>query len=95
MDSAFVGLVPHPPPLPPAEMPAFLRTVGLAFGQRRKTLRNALGAAWGKDGAAHVLEHAGVAAGARAEELGLDAFLALYQARRSGERALRSGLELA
>jgi 16S rRNA (adenine1518-N6/adenine1519-N6)-dimethyltransferase len=83
VDSAFVGLVPHPPPLPPAEMPAFLRTVGLAFGQRRKTLRNALGASWGKDEAARVLENARVPAGARAEELGLDGFLALHRARRA------------
>jgi 16S rRNA A1518/A1519 N6-dimethyltransferase RsmA/KsgA/DIM1 with predicted DNA glycosylase/AP lyase activity len=62
-------------------MPAFLRTVGLAFGQRRKTLRNALGASWGKDEAARVLESARVPAGARAEELGLDGFLALHRAR--------------
>lgn len=82
VDSAFVGLAPHPPPLPPAEMPAFLRTVGLAFAQRRKTLRNALGAAWGKDEAARALECAGVSPGARAEELDLDAFLALHRSRR-------------
>lgn len=87
VDSAFVGLAPHPPPLPPAEMRALLRVVGLAFGQRRKTLRNALGAAWGKDEAVCVLERAGVPAGARAEELGLDGFLALHRARREAVAA--------
>jgi 16S rRNA (adenine1518-N6/adenine1519-N6)-dimethyltransferase len=81
VESAFVGLAPHPPPLPAAEMPALLRTVALAFGQRRKTLRNALGAGWTKPGAAAALERAGIAPGARAEELGLDAFLALHRAR--------------
>lgn len=82
VESAFVGLAPHPPPLPAAEMPAFLRTVALAFGQRRKTLRNALGAGWTKPAAAAALERAGIAPGARAEELGLEAFLALHRARR-------------
>jgi 16S rRNA (adenine1518-N6/adenine1519-N6)-dimethyltransferase len=82
VESAFVGLAPHPPPLPPAEMPAFLRTVGLAFAQRRKTLRNALGAGWGKNEAEHTLQHAGISPGARAEELDLDRFLTLHRARR-------------
>lgn len=86
VESAFVGLAPHPPPLPAAEMPAFLRTVGLAFGQRRKTLRNALGAGWTKPGAAAALERAGIAAGARAEELGLDELLAIHRARRELSR---------
>jgi 16S rRNA A1518/A1519 N6-dimethyltransferase RsmA/KsgA/DIM1 with predicted DNA glycosylase/AP lyase activity len=69
-------------------MPAFLRTVVLAFAQRRKTLRNALGAAWGKDAATRTLERAAIPPNARAEELGLDRFLALHRAR----RALGGGL---
>ena len=84
VESAFVGLTPHPPPLPPAEMPAFLRTVHLAFSQRRKTLRNALGAAWGRDRAVQILERAGVPPGARAEQLALEDFLALHRARSAG-----------
>lgn len=80
VDSAFVGLTPRPPPLPPAEMPGLLAIVSRAFAQRRKTLRNALGAGWGKPRAAAVLEAAGVAPGARAEELGLTDFLSVYRA---------------
>src|SRR6185436_6290418 len=49
VDSAFVGFELHPPPLPPEDMPAFTAFVRLAFGQRRKTLRNALAAGWGRD----------------------------------------------
>jgi len=82
VDSAFIGLTPHPSSLPAAEMPAFLRTVALAFAQRRKTLRNALGASWGKDAAEQVLERAGIPPGARAEQLDLDRFLTLHRARR-------------
>ncbi len=45
VDGAFVGLVAKEPPLPPASMERFERTVHQAFGQRRKTVRNSLGAA--------------------------------------------------
>ena len=81
VDSAFVGLHLHAPPLPEEEMPGFIAMVRLAFGQRRKTLRNALAAGWGKEKAEAVLAAAGVPATARAEELGLGDFLALWQAR--------------
>jgi 16S rRNA (adenine1518-N6/adenine1519-N6)-dimethyltransferase len=81
VESAFVGLSLKPPPLPPAEMPALLATVRAAFGQRRKTLRNALGAAWGRPAAAAALAAAGIPPGARAEELGLAEFLALEHGR--------------
>ena len=60
VESAFVGLELHAPPLPPAEMPAFLATVRLAFGQRRKTLRNALAAGWGREEAERALAAAGL-----------------------------------
>lgn len=86
VESAFVGLAPHPPPLPPAEMVGFRSTVGLAFGQRRKTLKNALGAGWGREEAARALAEAGLDPGARAERLGLDGFLALERARRRSRR---------
>jgi len=82
VESAFVGLELHPPPLPPAEMPAFLATVRLAFGQRRKTLRNALAAGWGREEAERALAAAGLPPGARAEELGLAELLALHAQRR-------------
>ncbi len=93
VESAFVGLTLHPPPLPAAEMPAFIATVRLAFGQRRKTLRNALAAAWGREAAEGILAAASVPPGARAEELGLEAFLALHTRRRRFVESIREGLE--
>jgi 16S rRNA (adenine1518-N6/adenine1519-N6)-dimethyltransferase len=79
VEGAFVGLDLHPPPLPPAEMAAFLSTVRLAFAQRRKTLKNALAAGWGKERAESVLAAAGLGEKARAEELGLGEFLEIYR----------------
>lgn len=81
VDSAFVGLTLHPPPLPPPEMPAFLATVRAAFAQRRKTLRNALTAAWGRAAAEQALARARIPTTARAEQLALADFLALHRAR--------------
>lgn len=83
VESAFVGLVLRPPPLPEAEMPAFTVLVRLAFGQRRKTLRNALAAGWGHARAEAVLAAAGIPPRARAEELGLEEFLRLCGCRES------------
>lgn len=80
VDSAFVGFELHPPPLPPEEMPAFIAFVRLAFGQRRKTLRNALAAGWGRERAEAVLAAAGVGEKVRAEELGLEEFLGIWRA---------------
>ena len=80
VDSAFVGLRLHAPPLPAAEMPGFIAMIRLAFGQRRKTLRNALAAGWGKEKTEAVLAAAGFPAMARAEELGLEEFLAVWGA---------------
>ena len=79
VDSAFVGFELHPPPLPTEEMPAFIAFVRLAFGQRRKTLRNALAAGWGREKAAAVLAAAGVPEKTRAEELGLEEFLGIWR----------------
>lgn len=82
VESAFVGLELHAPPLPAGDMTAFIATVRLAFGQRRKTLRNALAAEWGREEAERALAAAGLTPGARAEELGLANFLALHARRR-------------
>jgi 16S rRNA (adenine1518-N6/adenine1519-N6)-dimethyltransferase len=81
VEGAFVGLRLQPPPLPPAAMRPFLATVRLAFGQRRKTLRNALAAGWGRSGAEAALDAAGILPTLRAEALGLTELLALHQAR--------------
>ncbi|HTQ80430.1 MAG TPA: 16S rRNA (adenine(1518)-N(6)/adenine(1519)-N(6))-dimethyltransferase RsmA [Thermoanaerobaculia bacterium] len=75
VEGAFVGFTLHPPPVPPQEMPAFLSLVRLAFNQRRKTLRNALAAGWGREKAEAVLAAVGIGEKVRAEELGLEDFL--------------------
>jgi len=79
VDSAFVGLELHPPPLPEAEMPAFIAFIRLAFSQRRKTLRNSLSSGWGREKSERVLAVAGIPEKARAEELGLGEFLGIYR----------------
>ena len=84
VEGAFIGLNLQPPPLPEAEMPAFNATVRLAFGQRRKTLRNALGAGWGLEATRQALAAAEVDPGLRAEDLDLEAYLRLHRARREG-----------
>jgi 16S rRNA (adenine1518-N6/adenine1519-N6)-dimethyltransferase len=79
VEGAYVGFELRPPPLPEGEMPAFLATVRLAFGQRRKTLRNALAAGWGRERAGAVLAALGLPDDARAERLGLAELLALHR----------------
>ena len=79
VEGAYVGFELRPPPLPDEEMPAFLATVRLAFGQRRKTLRNALAAGWGRERAAAALAALGLPDDARAERLGLAELLALHR----------------
>lgn len=83
VDSAFVGFELHPPPLPPEEMPAFVAFVRLGFGQRRKTLRNALAAGLGKEKAGAVLTTAGMPDKVRAEELGLEELLGIWRVAQS------------
>ncbi len=82
VESAFVGLDLHPPPLPPEEMAAFLATVRLAFAQRRKTLRNSLASGWGREKAEAVLRAVGIGEKTRAEELGLPEMLQIHRAAR-------------
>lgn len=82
--SAFVLLrrKPLPPGLEAAELTTFDNLVHLAFGQRRKTLRNALAAGLGReraDAAVTALAVRGVPSAARAEELALDDFVALHR----------------
>jgi len=77
VDSAFVGVELRSAPLDAAGMAAFERVVRAAFGQRRKTLRNALGAVFGRGRAEAALAAAGIAPGERAERLDFAAFLRL------------------
>jgi 16S rRNA (adenine1518-N6/adenine1519-N6)-dimethyltransferase len=82
VDSAFVGLELTSPPLPREEMADFIAFVRLAFAQRRKTLRNALAAGWGRERAEAVLAAAGIAERARAEELGVGELVGIYTQKR-------------
>jgi 16S rRNA (adenine1518-N6/adenine1519-N6)-dimethyltransferase len=72
--STFVRLIPHPqPPVEITDFNRFDQIVRAAFGQRRKTLRNALSGIV-SDGQ---FRQAGVDPGFRAERLSLEAFAAL------------------
>ena len=77
VDSAVVRLVPLPPDqLPQADFAVIDRVVRAAFGQRRKTLSNALHGVAGAD----ELAAAGIDPRARAEQLAPQAFVALARA---------------
>lgn len=78
VDSAFVGFRLRPPPLPEAELTAFLALVRQAFGQKRKTLRNALGRVVGSARVEAALAALELPPATRAEELALDRWLALW-----------------
>lgn len=78
VESAFVGLRPHAPPLPEREMPRFESMIAAAFGQRRKTLRNALSASYPLEQVDRALALAGIEPGLRAEVVPLDAFVKLH-----------------
>jgi 16S rRNA (adenine1518-N6/adenine1519-N6)-dimethyltransferase len=80
VDGAFVGLLPRAGPVPPAARRRFAGAVRVAFAAPRKTLRNALAAAWGRTAAEAVLAAAGVEPGARAGELGIEQHAALFRA---------------
>ena len=76
VDSAVVRLTPLPPPsLPQADFALIECLVRAAFGQRRKTLRNALSGL----ATAAELDAAGIDPRARAEQLAPSAFVALAQ----------------
>lgn len=83
VDSAFVGLELRPPPLPEGEMKPFVALIRQAFAQRRKTVRNSLAAAWGRERAEAVLKAVGIPEKARAEELGLGEMVEIYREWRS------------
>jgi 16S rRNA (adenine1518-N6/adenine1519-N6)-dimethyltransferase len=80
VEGGFVGLELHPPPFPPEEMPELIALIRLAFNQRRKTLRNALAAGWGKERAEAALAAVGLPDKVRGEELGLAEFLEIHRA---------------
>jgi 16S rRNA (adenine1518-N6/adenine1519-N6)-dimethyltransferase len=74
VDSAFIRLVPHEkPPVETGDPAAFAEVVRLAFGQRRKALRNALSTVLSRA----QIEAAGVDPSERAERIDLVGFAAL------------------
>jgi 16S rRNA (adenine1518-N6/adenine1519-N6)-dimethyltransferase len=74
VQSAIVRLTPVPADeLPHVDVALFRRVVTAAFGQRRKTLRNALAGLLTED----QVRSAGIDPGARAETLGVAAYVAL------------------
>lgn len=78
VEGGFVGFELKPPPLFPQEMPELIALIRLAFNQRRKTLRNALAAGWGRERAEAVLSAVGLPEKVRGEELGLAEFLEIH-----------------
>ncbi len=83
VDGAFVGLRRCRPPFAADEMSEFAATVRLAFGQRRKTLRNALSAGWGRSCVEEVLAQLPFPRRVRAQELALEDLAALHRRYRS------------
>lgn len=82
VESAIVRVTPRETPRVPETLePVFDELVRLAYGRRRKTLRNSLRDRLDSD----AIEAAGVDPGARPETLGLDDFLALAREADRGE----------
>lgn len=79
VDSAIVLLTPRPAPLPPGPVrDTFFAAVRAGFGQRRKTLANALcGAGFPPEAVAAALAEAGLTESRRAETLDLQDFVRL------------------
>jgi 16S rRNA (adenine1518-N6/adenine1519-N6)-dimethyltransferase len=81
VDSVLVGMIAHDTPADDTVRRRAFALVDGAFGQRRKTLRQALSAVTGSTTAAEALcVAAGIDPGARGEQLQLDGFLRLAQA---------------
>jgi 16S rRNA (adenine1518-N6/adenine1519-N6)-dimethyltransferase len=88
--SAVVKLAPRATPLA-EETPAFQRVVRAAFQGRRKTLRNAVGAAYGNAIAERALAEAGIDPIRRGETLSVAEFAELAEAAARAEAAGEGG----
>jgi 16S rRNA (adenine1518-N6/adenine1519-N6)-dimethyltransferase len=81
VDSGLVRMVRHESTYDPKIRVLTFAIVDAAFGQRRKTLRTALGSILGAPPEVEaILRSAGVDPGARGEQLGLAEFVAIAQA---------------
>ena len=94
VDSAVVRITPHKqPPVDAGDEKLFFSIVKAAFGQRRKTLANALtssfGATFSKDEITHIIEQCGFDARIRGEKLSLEDF-ALLSGTIYGEKEKKS-----
>jgi 16S rRNA (adenine1518-N6/adenine1519-N6)-dimethyltransferase len=88
VDSKLVAFTRHAPPETTASRAEVFAVVDAAFGQRRKTLRAALGGWAGSPVAAErLLRAAGVDPGARGEALAISDFARIAQARRDDDLA--------
>ncbi len=76
VDSAVVTFALKEPPQVDADR--FFKLVRTAFGQRRKMMKKLLAAVYGVEEVAAAFEQVGINPKARAEELGLETFLALF-----------------
>ena len=86
VDSKLVAFTRHAPPDTTASRAEVFAVVDAAFGQRRKTLRAALGGWAGSPVAAErLLRAAGVDPGARGEALAISDFARIAQARRDDD----------
>ncbi|HHY87311.1 MAG TPA: ribosomal RNA small subunit methyltransferase A [Chloroflexi bacterium] len=84
VDSAVLRVDLYPEPrIPESQIDTFFRLAKAGFGQKRKTMRNALAAGLHLDGeqAAQLLESAGIDPQRRAETLSLDEWQRLTEAR--------------
>ena len=90
VDSKLVAFARHDPPPTTASREEVFAVIDAAFGQRRKTLRAAL-ASWAGSAAAaeHLLDEALVASSARGEELDIEGFASIAQARKGDEPPTR------
>ena len=88
--SSVLRLIPRPLPAEIEDEAFFFRVVRAAFAQRRKTLLNALGAAFGgqfpKEELAGLLDACGLPPDVRGERLGIPEFAALARALRQAGR---------
>jgi 16S rRNA (adenine1518-N6/adenine1519-N6)-dimethyltransferase len=91
VDSAFVGLRLHAPPLPEGEMPEFERLLRAAFQQRRKTLLNSLSSSFSRPAVENALATLGYDLRTRAESLAMGDFLGLYTALSESDAGLGRG----
>ncbi len=80
VDSAFVGMRLHAPPLPEAEMPAFEHFLRAAFSQRRKTITNSFTSSFSRPDVEQALTTLGRDLKTRAEALAMADLVELFRA---------------